>query len=290
MVHFVLGLLVTQALVACSGDGVTKVSSGPLPPYTPLVTIPDGHGRFMGTVTIAGVSYFGDALLTADGEFRLYVGDPAVGGGGALQFARPRSSAQLVGTAAAGRATAGSGVVVGQACQTADSSRFCSVPGAAEMTLAVSPTNMLGEIRVMTKEAEENWRLDLQQWRYTYEIPATLRQVTGVFYELQAEFARDRDTAVRIDETGRLFFQSANSGCTGNGSLAPHLDGKFNVYDVSLSIATCDAVHGHMNGDFKGFASVSTSTAWSEDVVIRIWLSTRDGMPPRVAITMLLGY
>jgi hypothetical protein len=45
-----------------------------------------------------------------------------------------------------------------------------------------------------------------------------------------------------------------------------------------------------MNGDFKGFASVSASTAWSEDVVIRIWLATRDGMPPRVVITMLLGY
>lgn len=36
---------------------------------------PEGHGRFIGVVRIEDIDYFGDAILTEDGQLRLYVGE-----------------------------------------------------------------------------------------------------------------------------------------------------------------------------------------------------------------------
>jgi len=64
---------------------------------------------------------------------------------------------------------------------------------------------------------------------------AVTAYLAGHYQETLAEFALDGDTIVSIVANGALSFQSANSGCTGNGTLRPHLDGAVNVYDVSHS-------------------------------------------------------
>ena len=145
---------------------------------------------------------------------------------------------------------------------------------------------LTGEIRVSANQAEETWRLELSAWVNWYALPARLGSLAALWDEVLAEFAGVDDTVVRIDTMGRMFFQSAHSGCTGNGTLTPHLDGKVSVYDVSLTIEGCNAVHASLNGDFEGLASTSASSVWNYDDVLRIWLSTREGTP-RVAITML---
>ena len=87
---FVLGFLFVHALTGCGG-GSSGQSAMPVPPPTvqssvtqPVATPESGdawQGRYVGTVTIGGLQYFGDALLTADGLIRLYVGGPYDGGG-----------------------------------------------------------------------------------------------------------------------------------------------------------------------------------------------------------------
>ena len=55
-----------------------------------------------------------------------------------------------------------------------------------------------------------------------------------------------------VDGAGRIFFQSAHSACTGNGTLAPHRDGVFNVYDVTLTIDNCGGPYAYLNGEYEG--------------------------------------
>ena len=90
-----------------------------------------------------------------------------------------------------------------------------------------------------------------------------------------------------IDLAGKLSFQSAHSGCIGNGTLAPHLDGKFNVYDVALTIENCNATYAYLNGAFEGLATTTPSTAWDYDALLRAWVSKRDGAPSPAAVTLL---
>src|SRR4029077_5087948 len=74
------------------------------------------QGHFVGVVTIDNTDYYGDALLTADGSLRLYVGGPYANGGN-LQLAKPKASEQFVGKVAiTGLGVRGSGVVIGQEC------------------------------------------------------------------------------------------------------------------------------------------------------------------------------
>lgn len=79
MVRLFLGLLSVQILVACGGgNGSTPTGSTPAmgsspPPTVPQSTAAGLSGRYVGTVKIGDVKYFGDALLTVDGLVRLYI-------------------------------------------------------------------------------------------------------------------------------------------------------------------------------------------------------------------------
>jgi hypothetical protein len=295
--HLLLGLLVACTFAGCNGDdGASPTSAPPNPtasvPTSSQPASSEGwHGRFIGKVTIGEVDYYGDAILTTDGEMRLYVADAYVGDG-SLQRTKPRSSAQLVGKVDLGSGgPVGAGVVVGEHCTTTGTSRFCRYAASAEISLAgISgkgwDKELAGEIRVTTNGAEETWRLELSAWVNYYDLSAAMSWVAGLWDEQLAEFARDGDTVVRIDSLGQMFFQRAHSGCTGNGTLTPHLDGKFGVYDVSLTIEGCNTDHSSLNGDFEGLASTTASSVWNYDDVLRIWLSTREETQ-RVAITML---
>jgi hypothetical protein len=298
-----IGSLLLQALVGCGGSSNGQsavaappptVQSAPLPP--PVVRPESGdawQGRYVGTVTIGDVQYFGDAMLTADGLIRLYMGGP-YDGGGELPLAVPASSAQLVGTLhGQTNQISGDGLVFGQECATSDPIRFCAEIGHANMSIAVvsvdSQAEIQGKMLVTTSAGTEPWSLDLINFNNYYVLSATQGGLAGFYKEELAEFALNGDTIISIDAVGMLFFQSPSSGCTGNGQLRPHLDGAVDVYDVSLTISGCDAPHNTLNSKFDGLATISPSSKWDYDANLRMWLSEQDpkvsGSSPPVLTT-----
>jgi len=103
VIHLTFPGLLLIALSACGG-GSNGQSSVPVSPSTaqsaPMPPPESGdawQGRYVGTVTIGDIQYFGDAMITADGLIRLYVGGP-YNDNGVLPVTVPASSAQLVGT------------------------------------------------------------------------------------------------------------------------------------------------------------------------------------------------
>ena len=251
---------------------------------------PGTHGRYWGIVTIDGVAYFADALLTVDGAIRLYVGgaDGAIDAlSGVLETTRPLSSAQLVGTFyLQGGLALGSGVVIGQGCATSTPIRFCGDTASAEISLRVDAQTVQGEIQVTTRAGEETWLVDLGDQSNYYVLSAAQMYLTGQYQELIAEFNVGADMIISIDSDGRLFFQSAPSSCVANGTLAPHLDGSFNVYDVEITLESCTGAYAYLNGVYEGFATTTPSNYWNYDALLRVWVSRRDAAP-QAALTLL---
>ena len=284
---FVVVASLATGLAGCGGT--SSEPSAPAAPSPPTSASPgeSGDGRFVGTVTIGSTSLFGDALLTVDGSLRLYVGGPYESTG-ALQLDKPDGSAQFVGEVSAqGQQVSGSGMVIGQRCALPASDRFCDEPAPAEVRLTVRSGEARGEIEVTTRKGVETWTLNLTAWSNYYGLPARRDDLSGQFQEDLAEFAQDGDTILSIDDAGQLFFQSAGSGCTGNGIVSPHLDGNVNVYKVALTIASCDAPYTHLNGEFEGLATTTPGSYWDYDSFLRVWLSTSVPNAPPEAITML---
>jgi len=291
-----LGLLgVLRVLAGCGGGsgGVSSegaVSSPARSGAPPALSGDAWQGRYVGTVTIGGVQYFGDALLTTDSAIRLYLGGPYAGDG-TLQMSAPAGSAQLVGTLR-GQANqvVGTAVIFGQDCAAAPSFRFCRQTGRGEISVTLISGNIQGDIAVTTDDGEETWSLKLGSWSNYYVLHAVTAYLAGHYQETLAEFALDGDTIVSVDANGALSFQSANSGCTGNGTLRSHLDGAVNVYDVSLVIAGCMAPYEHLNGTYAGLATTSPSSYWDYDAVLRVWLSPPSpdvsGSAPQPALMM----
>jgi hypothetical protein len=264
--YFTFPGLLLIPLGACGG-GSDDQSAVPVPPSTtqstPAPTPESGdawQGRYVGTVTIGDVQYLGDAMLTADGLIRLYVGGP-YNDDGVLPLTVPASSAQLVGTLH-GQANqiSGDGLVFGQECEAPDPIRFCAEIGHANISIAVVSVDpwddIQGKILVTTSAGTETWSLDMYAFsNYYVDLPATQGGLAGNYQEELADFALSGDTIISIDAAGVLFFQSASSGCTGNGQLRPHLDGAVNVYDVTLTISDCNARYNYLNSTFDGLAT-----------------------------------
>jgi hypothetical protein len=254
-------------------------------------------GRYIGTVTIGGQQLFGDAIVTVDGAVRLYVGG-LYDAGGELQFTRPAGgSAQFVGHVASSSGGSGSasGLVIGQGCTDPQVVHLCSGVATGEMTFTISAVSgwavdatLSGAVHVATSAGEETWLLDLGRWGNYYLMSASPGDMSGQYREELAEFATGDDTVLSISGS-QLQFQSANSGCTGNGTLTPHLDGAFFVFDVTLDIGNCNATYARFNGRFEGLASATAGNVWDYDTVLRMWLSKPDGTEPQVALTMLAG-
>ena len=319
-----IGLLLAQALAGCGGHGssagpaatsVTPTPTVPAPTPTvpppivapptvpppivapptvppPIVAPPTAnsiHGRYVGTVAIDGENYFGDALLTIDGSIRLYVGG-RYSDTGALQLTKAEASAQFVGSMdVRSGLTTGTGVIIGQGCSVLVLPRFCAKPAPGEIAVSTDGDLMSGAIRVTTDRGVESWRLQLHAWYNFYELPARIEYVMGVYQEKLAEFAPDGDVIMSVDGAGRLFFQSATSDCTGNGVLAPHLDGTFNVYDITLTVEGCSGPYAYLNGAYEGLSTTSASAAWDYDTSLRSWLSKRAGDRSPPAALVLWG-
>jgi hypothetical protein len=292
----VLGFMLIQALAACGGG-----SNGQGAPNVTYVAAPTRlsesgdawQGRYVGTVTIGKVSYFGDALLTADGLIRLYLGGPA-GNDGTMQEAVPAGSAQLVGTLPGQtNQISGDGLVFGQQCALSAPIRFCAEVGHANIGIALVsglPLEIQGEILVTTSAGTETWSLDLGSWPNYYTAPVRPGDLAGSYQEELAEFSINGDTIISIAADGSLSFQSAGSGCIGNGQSQPHLDGAVSVYDVSLSISACQAPYDYLNGAYSGLASISPSDYWDVDELLRMWLSQNNASAsgsPQPALTLL---
>jgi hypothetical protein len=190
----------------------------------------------------------------------------------------PASSAQLVGTLhGQTNQISGDGLVFGQECAASNSIRFCAEIGHANISIALGSDDTFGDIQgkilVTTSAGTETWSLAMISFsNYYVDLPAT-QGLAGHYQEELADFALSGDTVISIDAVGVLFFQSASSGCTGNGQLRPHLNGAVNVYDVSLTISGCNARYNYLNSTFDGLATTSPSDEWNYDSFLRMWLS-----------------
>lgn len=272
---FLLGLILVQAL-GCSGgsdQGDMAVTA-----TAPVVTAESGdawQGRYIGAVTIANVQYYGDALLTADGLMRLYLGAVGGGDGGVIEQAPPAGgSAQLVGTLQGQvNQITGQGQVLGQQCAISKPIRFCAEAGQANISMAVdSQGNIEGEISVTTSAGTETWSLSLGKWTNWYTMTTMQWGLPGQYQGL-AEFSIGGDAILNVAADGSLSLQSTGSGCAGTGRGQPHLDGLVLVFDISLSISGCQPPYDYLNGAFSGLASGNPSDYWNYDSLLQIWLS-----------------
>jgi hypothetical protein len=277
------GLAVALAMIGCSG-----VERGdPLPPPSPPVAAPPvTHGRFVGTAKIGTEEYFADLLVTVDGAVRLYVGTQG-SDSGVLELSPPDSSAQLVGslTVLRGGLALGNGVVIGQGCAQSPLARFCVETGSAALSATFDSSEIEGEILVTRTTGSERWLISAREWNW-YAYPAEVGPLAGHYREVLAEFAAGDTVIMSIDRAGRLFFQGTLSGCIGNGTLAAHLDGSFDVYDAQLVIENCAAPYAHLNGEYDGLSVTTPSNYWNYDFLLRTWLTKR-GAGPSVALTLL---
>jgi hypothetical protein len=242
-------------------------------------------------VTTPTGQYYGDALLTVDGAVRLYVGGPYSGNDQLVQLTRADGAVQFVGDIQGdGNQASGTGVVIGLNCAApAVPGRFCMAAAPAEINVSSGASDgaIQGNLQVTTSTGAETWSLNLVAWDNYYLVPAYVSGLTGVFQESLAEFAGSGVTTVTVDAQGGLSFQSADTGCIGAGTLTPHLDGSFDVYDIVLTINSCQGGYGYLNGVFDGLATTTPSDYWDYDLLIRVWLSTPAGAVSPAALIML---
>jgi hypothetical protein len=294
----ILALLLTELLSGCGGgagggsqQSAQTTSSGLSQAPGAAVVAQAWTGHYVGTVKIADVTYFSDAVFTQDGAVRLYVGGP-YDNGGELQDTRPESSEQLVGTVEMHDGQlSGSGLIIGQECAINAANQFCGQPSPAAISTAVQLNTdgpgsavIQGNIQVVTAGGMESWALDLQLW--SDPDPGT-SIIPGQFQETLAEFASGGDVIVSFDSSGRFFFQSATTGCVGNGTSVARPDGTSGTFDVTLLMGNCTGTYAYLNGMYDGLAVYTSSSYWDYDVRLRVWLSKPSGELPAAAITML---
>ena len=180
--------------------------------------------------------------------------------------------------------------MIGEACGLPSPGRFCGTETAVR--IEVTKTGLLidqgssGVIRVATQNGETTWPLRLGYWGGQAGFDQVLPGA-GVYELHQAEFVRATRVFMTVYGDGRAFFQSAETGCTGNGTISGYLGQRFNLYAVELEIRGCTGSFSYLNTDFEGLATGESLTPWGYDFsVLSLWLSTRAGSPSPAAITL----
>ena len=276
------------ALLICSATAVSVAGcdDGWAPPSQPDTTagppppVPDEpatHGYFSGSIVADGGLYYSEALVTADGFIRVFVSQ-------APDAYDSANSRQFVGQLEfdAGQA-AGLGNVYTQECEDGGAVSACGSVVSAAVSITIATRSMLaGAITILGED--EVWPFGMGWPTHTYLEPATLGFAAGQYEETLAKFARF--AVINVDGGGRIFFQSSDSSCVGNGTLTPHSDGAFNVYDVVLLVENCRDGFESRNGRFEGLAT-RTFDDWGEwgDWLV-LWLSTPEGTPVPQAFVM----
>lgn len=259
-----------------SSGGPNTAATTASPPPPPVVpSEPATHGYFSGGVDIGPSNYYGEALLTVDGLVRIYLAGPfgAYDSAGSRQFT---GRLEFV----AGQAR-GAGIVLKQECQTASTIGAC-LAEPAEISITTATRSLLAG-RITMANNGEVWSFQMGWPTATYLEPATFELAAGQYSEELVGLAID--AVINVDSNGRLYFQSAHSGCVGNGTLTPHLDGTFNVYDVTLLVENCASGYEATNGEFEGLAT-RTIGDWDWGDWLVISLSTPDGAPTPQAFVM----
>ena len=304
-----LCLWIAQTLAACDSGWKVELrepASSPggvtFPPRP--VPLPPIRGYFRGGAAIGDSTYYVDALITADGGVRIYVAGPFDEGtvfseGRFPVLADIAESVQFVGNIeTTGEQNLGEGIVLGQACAPSDPGRFCDVPAPASISIEwqppfpgeTIPAAVAGEVRVATSAGEETWHLDVSNWLHGfYALQSVYGGPTGMYQEELALFAETGEVVVTVDSLGRLFFQSPESGCIGNGTLRPRPDGSYLVFDAEVLIENCGEGYGFLNGEYEGLATETLTQPGAYDLhhSLLMFLSAPEGFAPRVAITML---
>jgi hypothetical protein len=290
MSGFIVGVT-AMVLAACGGeyaDGAPPLANPQSPIGRPVLN----HGYHAGLAVIDGVSHFADAIITTDGIVRIYVGGPYETASH-LDLERPAHSVIFEGSVRTQdlqthALATGTGVVIGQTCTPPDVGRFCAETGTAELSATIANGSLAGTLRVSSSQSTEVWTLQLAAWPVYYEGRAFVSQVGGQYLELHGEFAAGTRTVISVDSGGRLFFQSPGSRCVGNGTVTPHANGQFGVFDVVLRIESCAAERAYLNGEYGGLLVTTPSDYWNYDAVLRMWLTTSGS--PRVALSSLSAY
>ena len=286
--------IITASFAACGGGGdaapvSSPVAQSPEPPLPPTAVQPVSgfawQGHYVGTVTIDGTQYFGDALLTGDGAVRLYVGGPYADTG-ALQFEAAPNSMQLVGTLAPAPQShaSGQGLVLGEHCALSNPGRFCQLAGSASIDISIASGNLEGEVSVLGAQGGESWSLQLGAWA-DFKDPAWVGYLVASYKEQIAEFAVSDDTLIHVQSDGTLSFQGPHSGCSGSGTIGTRggVVVAVNVYDVHITVSGCSGAYSYLNGDYQGLATDAMGTVWDySDTWLRMWLSQNS--PPGTAV------
>ena len=280
----VAGLLCLQFLAGCGagsssngGDSTRPLFSSP-PPPPKVPTDPWQGGYYRGEATFADGQYPVTAIVTQQGELRMIVGSAS----------DPAGSAQFVGWyQTSGDQADGEGVIIGQGCAGPNPSPFCglAVPAVLELTEPASSLkygqrpSLTGSLEVMADGGVVDWSLDLELVFHnggTMEFP-TLENVIDVFWAdlyTDAPAGFGQDIVVNIDVFGQLFFQSAETGCVGNGTIAPYSAAEARLFRVTLLVENCSGDSAYLNGPMDGLAQY-WNTGWgSKDLEIYV---TRSG-------------
>ena len=290
-------LLCACAIEGCGGSGHDSPASttSAIPPVAtppPLRPAPKHqlHGHFSGAGQLPDGTHYVEVLATVDGIIRLYIGGPLPTGiigsgaglptellslGNAVMFAGDVSLNGVEGS--------GNGLVFGVACDEADNRRFCDEPAPAVIEVTATESGFISELRVETSGGDETWLLDVGEYSVYYNHDAA-GPPSGLYREMLAQFAQAGEVILRVDGSGQLFFQSSDSGCTGNGTVSSHLDGKYYVWDVGLSVENCDSDYAYLNGNFDGLATVSQGGYWDYDARLLMFLAKSENSESRVAL------
>jgi hypothetical protein len=299
-----LAVALVQGAVGCDNDGplprqaVAATSANSFRPPTPPPATPAWHGYFSGRTFIGGSEYFlSQALVTVDGAMRVLVYGPYIREGNTVRLSERSASAQFVGMVSVGADSAtGSGVLIGHPCASAGDNEFCGLVAPALVKITTGTRQDFdGTLTVVLEGQVEDWPFELSWADKLYLEGAATESIAGSRPMQLAEWAKHGEVIATVDDNGALFFQSAATGCVGNGSLTPHGDGEFNVYDAVLAVESCATQYAHLAGVFEGLATQTTlnsgfyCTFYYDDCAgLVLWLSTPDGAPRQRAITMWL--
>jgi len=272
------------SLSGCGGGDGASAMHTPAP--APPLNRSEADGRYVGTVTIDGIDYFGDALIAPNGETHLYIGGPYDDGGN-IQLTTDAGSIDFVAPFNTPSGNSVLGGVIGRngedcGAPGSPSARWCGRGSTARMILE-SVDSESGAIHGEITDHDETWTFDLTPWSNYYDMPARLDALGGQYMDEVTPFAHP-GTVFTIDADGRAFFQSPAYFCTGNGTFTPLGDGETNIFAVEMSIANCDYPYSQYNRDYHGLATLSPSDYWAYDTNVRVWLASSS--PDWTAVTM----
>ena len=108
--------------------------------------------------------------------------------------------------------------------------------------------NISGDFQSYWTTSEERFGTLSMHYHSLYESPSSLERLQGTY--------TTSTQTLTIDNQGVIFYQSADTGCTGNGS-AEVIDPDFNMYRVEMVMGSCNSNSDGLT--FTGLASIGVN-------------------------------